>query len=1156
MKEIDLLFLISSVLALNIQILTSSATNKTLPNLIFSTLKDSNQFPFITFLSPSTEELELVDGSELDILIDLTISQLLRKRILEFANIYEIPILYLDPNNFIQDYWAFCIHPKIEDQASSITSLVQHFGWLRVAILSQSDQSSIELTTFYKSNIKHAFHAYLSVGATNETLNDLVSKQLKPGGYKQYILVGQEDFIDKIATSMKINFIYDTSGVVSGSSGLWSKYNENSIIIIEQGLEMATSYIDYELLGIQNFISDICKMPKNSLSSKNIRNHLELITVNHMKAPEFSIIKKKGINKVLIGKIESGKVTLSKDFSLNQDIVDNSPPLIYSSISMNNPIGLPTATIVPYLQAGAIIASQIVNETKMKLKNFLLKVFYASCGSEFFNEALSAFCWTQSYSAIGAFYIASPVFAVTAGESLVFKNLGIKNPVIGGLDSTSELSSSVDFPYFTRIVGSIDTVAFLVNILKAIDWDSFSIIYTNSSVFQAQYKKLIVQNIKINNIESLRILPTGYNDSMFEEYKNVFQEVYRTRLRPIFILSTIDEALHIAKSFNRLGLKKGDLIGIFSYQLSTYVATQTEISLKTAFIEIFEYSLMISGLEFIGEYGSVIKNKTKKLIGEKVENTCYSFDAMMLGINAVDYLLNSGLPYENPDILLKSIRNQRFEGCSGIISIDSNSNDRRNYNLGLFQLVLNNQTHSPEDRLVAVLDKDEVAPIVKIVDYTWNHGNSSFPTNSRLDGLDCPFEEREIKKSPESRRIFYLITSMLTLYTVLVSGIIWIKLGKIKNQMINHPVPEKFGDFIVMFIILIDGLQVIGMGPNLNPLFSGIENFPEAVSINLANIVNFSKSLYWIGLFSTLIIILSCTLFFIIIIGNLAETLDIELFKVLDKLGIILIPVISDILFIPIVNISLLIFDCENSIGSKLNDSYMAIDCNTFCWENKHLTYAILTGLALACYIPISIFLRPLWQELEPDVNIRTNSIASIGKALIQLVIVVLHRTVKKTHEALLGGCFLMLIGIFTVIIYKFKPFNYQRANMWKLISNIACCWVFLLSSLYWYLKVVPYLWTCLIVIGWTGFAIFGQIYQKKHYPSLLISEKSLDISDLVKFTFSKSLKLTDITLKRMSTLHFAHNEKYDIGEEENNHAKRNNTVLDLEKADIINPNP
>ena len=83
-----------------------------------------------------------------------------------------------------------------------------------------------------------------------------------------------------------------------------------------------------------------------------------------------------------------------------------------------------------------------------------------------------------------------------------------------------------------------------------------------------QHQNILNLGVKIVNAEDLRVLPAGYNDSMFDQHQDVFWEVDRTKIRTIFLISMIDEAFHIAKGFKRIGLRTGDLIPFFSFLVS------------------------------------------------------------------------------------------------------------------------------------------------------------------------------------------------------------------------------------------------------------------------------------------------------------------------------------------------------------------------------------------------------------------------------------------------------------------------------------------------------------------------------------------------------------------------------------------------------------
>lgn len=620
---------------------------------------------------------------------------------------------------------------------------------------------------------------------------------------------------------------------------------------------------------------------------------------------------------------------------------------------------------------------------------------------------------------------------------------------------------------------------------------------------------------------------------MFSEYKKVFEEIDRVKIRTIFVLADLTEMFYIAEGFYDIGLRKGDLIGFFVRPISSSVNSMPDKTLQMKFIEIFEFSAIASGQEWVGIYGQTVKSLMESTIGNQVDYTCYSFDAMMLGLNAVDYLLTSGQQYEDPDTLLKSIRMQRFRGCSGIISIQDDSNDRRNYNYALFQFSYDNSTKSYNDFEIMSLDKEAVTIFTTVGNLSWPSKFTNTPSSYRLSGLNCPFEDREIAVNKKSQGLFYLFLLFFLVYTTVFAFIIWKSWWNKSLKLLDSQSPEKFGDSIVMIIIFIDLLQMISMGPDLSPLISSLLRFPDAVALNLSNIIVFNKEVYWTVLYLILLLMLICSMLSIIIICRYGERYDCQFLKLANKIGIASIPLITEALFLPILSISFFIFDCQDGTGNALTDAFMNKDCYTDCWKSSHLSFAILTSLGLLAYLPFALFLRPLWQELENEVNIHSNSATLIIKGIIQVLVVIFNRTVKKYSEALHGISIIIIFILYSLMMMKVKPYNYLRTVMWKQLSHAALVWSCLNASIYWYTRVEPYVWTSLIVIGWILIAGLGLVYQKYKYPSLLISEKPLDISALVKFTFSKRVKIESLPIKRMSSVNFVKSMNYEVNDDE-----------------------
>ena len=74
-----------------------------------------------------------------------------------------------------------------------------------------------------------------------------------------------------------------------------------------------------------------------------------------------------------------------------------------------------------------------------------------------------------------------------------------------------------------------------------------------------------------------------------------------------------------------------------------------------------------------------------------------------------------------------------------------------------------------------------------------------------------------------------------------------------------------------------------------------------------------------------------------------------------------ILPILDDILFLPIIQIYLEVFVCIDTHGSDKYDMFLHKDCYVNCWTGTHLVYALSSGVCISLYIPIAIYLRPTW---------------------------------------------------------------------------------------------------------------------------------------------------------------------------------------------------
>ncbi|OMJ68342.1 hypothetical protein SteCoe_34234 [Stentor coeruleus] len=1128
--------LIASSSALNIQIIVS---DKTIDNEL-SQLESS--------VASLGHEVSIVDVSSLQVIqpsiasnvnmaIDYTQSPFYSFEISEYSKTWGIIILKNNCEEFTPETWTFCVHPTLSEYASALYSVVQYLDWKKVVIISDTSSQSLKLGLEIEIICDIMFHSFLSIDSDQEIFDDFVGKKIKAGGYKQVLVFGNSDFMNKVSQSFYNKLVYQTSGIIAVGKDISVTSNEKTLLFFEKGLENTLSDLAYTINALTLFIN---LAEEYTVKFKDFTNYflmkfLEENTRNHMKLAEFSLVNIISGEKVFIGNCVPGFANFTQYPVFPSGNPNNNNPIIGVSISFNNPIGFPSATQGAYMQLGAVFAATYVNITKTFLKNHDLAVFYASCGSEFFFHDLSYYCWSSSSYFLGSFYVASPVIDVILGENQVFNELGVKIPMIGGLVVNEGLTNKTKYPMFTRVVASDSNLAYLINLFNVLGWHKFNFLYTNNTLGLQSMESVLKLGLTVLNKKDLRAVPEGYNSSQFETYKEVFLEIERTKVRPLFLMADFPDIFYIAESLYDIGLRSGDIIAFFVYRVSANINMLTDTILKKKVVEILEGNLIAFAQEWVGDYGKEVKNMIIDAFGLPYDYKCFSYDAMMLGINAVDFLLVSGNMYEDPDKVNQAIRMQRFTGCSGIVSIDSESNDRKGFKFGAYQVTFDNDTGLFYDKLFCDVNQDSLTPLIFVDNFTWPNGQTDVPSDSRLDGLECPFEDREKVVNKKATIIFYVISLFFMIYTTMLSLFFWKKWWNNDIKPLVQSSEIKFGDYVVMIVTVVDLLQIIGMGPDLTPFLFGASKIPDFISVNMSNIINFTKDIYWMGVYVTLITCLVWFYLSIVVIFRLDEKLKYSMFKFSNNLAVSFMPIIGDLLFLPIVSILLFIFDCHEGTGTSITESFLTKDCSTYCWKGHHLIYSILSIFTLLIFLPLSIFLRPVWQELVVEMNIKTNSIFHITKGILQVLLVILNRTVKKVHQSAHGIAIVLLLIVYSLFLSRCKPFNYPRLNMWKQLSITAACWSLLIASGYWLVLIYPYMWLCLFAFGWVIIGGIGIFLQRRKFPSLLFSQKSLDISALVKFTFTNTVKLESLPIHRMSTVNFATGIKYQVDKNESN---------------------
>jgi hypothetical protein len=219
----------------------------------------------------------------------------------------------------------------------------------------------------------------------------------------------------------------------------------------------------------------------------------------------------------------------------------------------------------------------------------------------------------------------------------------------------------------------------------------------------------------------------------------------------------------------------------------------------------------------------------------------------------------------------------------------------------------------------------------------------------------------------------------------------------------------------------------------------------------------------------------------------------------------------GDFLFLPIVSVLMNVFVCTEGVSSNqaatdFSNSYLSVDCYLTCWKGIHLLYVVCTSIGLLIYVPLVIVLRPLWQEIHDQINIKTSTLFMMVKTVVQMCIILLHKALFVFSPALQGGLFIAVFVLFFAFTIKKTCFGYHRVVFWHQLSLAAVIW----SSCMGLIRVllaqdVDSILLGLTFGGWCALVIFGLVYQHRKIPSLLYRKQGVNTNHLFKFAFKKT---------------------------------------------------
>ncbi|CAG9309810.1 unnamed protein product [Blepharisma stoltei] len=1060
----------------------------------------------------------LNSGQNPNIIIDITSSASLSELLKEYASNNQIILVSPElPNSF--NYWQFFTHSSLNSHIKAISSLISFLNWENFIIISNKEYQILDDYFLTEFSIKKVSTFYFP-NIENQDLADLfIGKEIKPTGNRNIIILNQGKVAENLLKSLKQkNILTSGCGIILSSQGIWN-LNENGILsYIESGIENATNKFNYEALAIVKFLNLVLKFPGN-YDPFALREFLEINTADHYAVANFTVINIQNEQKVKVGEITEGILNFSSNLTFpgNSLTIPNSP---YTNVSiwmgdgLTNPLGYPDS---PYqaVKNGAKFGLIYAERTHL-LDGFEILVIHTNCGAEIYDPTYSLNCFAKLKSTPGVGFLTSTYPLIIIGNLMTLKYLNISLPLISEYSPLGILGEKEMFPDFLRMAGNdYYHCNVLVDLILIFGWKNVLVFSENStsSLLTHQYvvNKLEAANINIVNSPEDRLVMENYNHTHFNTYKNWMIRMKDLKVRPCIINFAPPSEFYIMEDLYEAGFRRGDIVILVPNRVAFAFITEPDPVQLAKMSEVLYGGIIISEAEWLGDYGKTILSEMKKVYPTKNSDfRCFSFDGATLLLYGIKFTIDRGGNVENSTLINSNLRQQKFLGCSGTISIDPDSNDRSSATIGIYNMRYDSEDGLLYEYIVGRYDPGSQQLFAFYEDMNWYDNTTNTPTDKIINENGCPFEDSEVEYSANGAGILYGISFSIFVTTMIVTFYIWRKWWIVDIKEMTEKKLIQFEDYIAMLMIFIDFLQLLSVGPDIKKYDSFSDIFSHYASINLGWLTK-GKNLWvfaYVSMGTVIIWIFFCAKH-IFKFGEKSNNVIWEYSRILSKMSL---PIIGNMLFLPIVSIFLNVIQCDQQIGPEISQTFVRNDCSTFCWHDSHIIWATLSMICLIFYLPLAIYFRPFWDISHEYINIKTRPLFLMLKSVFQVSVIVLNKTVKTFSQSLHGLLYNILLSVFLYICYKKKPYNDSRMNLWQIISYFAILWSVTLSSLYWLLpEKSAKIWLLSQFIGWIFLIAIGLYLQKKYCPTMLFNETGVQIGKFFKFSLGSSIPAAEI---------------------------------------------
>jgi hypothetical protein len=876
------------------------------------------------------------------------------------------------------------------------------------------------------------------------SVDKVVSRTFKPEGVRTVVLDLTANLTQKTFSSlskarmMKQGYAYlvtPQGSHLDPSTNVWGP-----LMLAEEGLENSTSFMQKQLDNLNWLLANVTSFAAEDIEAE-VRAKLSQRACK--------LLSLQGTKRVEVGTFRGNSTELTSPFRYpgNATSFDPSLPtevLVSTNSGTKNGDGS-TDLISPQYYHGFFTSLKVIKASGL-LRRFDVVTKELDCGISTYSLAYSKECIRRDND-FGIFSISSYSSSGTTAFLDAKKALNDTTPLIGCRPAAKGLANKAKYPYFVRDIGGVELQATpIVQLLRKFAYTKVNLFYSNET-YALSLAELVKPALQFNKIEVFtapddQIVPVTFIENP-ANFTNFAESIRRSGVRPILVLLLTPYRLPFMDYLVNQSFTPDDVYCIHSLTFSEAWLTGTAEQIANR-MPLVEGSVAISPSTFIGALGEEARSQMEDDGYFPNSFNCQLYDSALHAAHTLKYMIVSGKDYEDHDVAIKALRDTSFYGCSGKVAIDSDSNNRKDQDTDIINIQRTDEGY--DEVLVTVISLTSSQLITEKNPMQWPPGFTSAPKLYRLNYVDCPFPEEHRQDFAEGEDIIKYVGYSLIGLTFLITAAIlskWRHLNMIKKLDVEEE--ETLADRVVSLAIAIETLQYIGHGPQLKEGTDMLSLFSDYASGGTISAIEFTRGIYW----SLLITVLTCIAVWLIscLVLWLRHTeVKHAVLEHLTWLAEVSVPLLGNVLFLPFISVLFDVFYCIEAHGDDASsldysDSFMFKDCYEDCWTGKHLGFAIVSGIALVIYHPVTVVTGPLWQLYETDLHIFTRPTFYLQKSLVDVIIVVIRRTMRQHYQTAHAVVYLTVLSIHLGCCVFRRPYNYARTNLWQSMSVCICIW-------------------------------------------------------------------------------------------------------------------